>query len=186
MTLVSDGTRHVEITAADTPSATKCASGGEPLQLERWGALATSVLHAERVAGGELGLTFVSPSEMATLNHKHMGVDRPTDVLAFPLDANTQAAEHRGPQPEVAALLGDVVVCPQQARIQAATHKSDHHDGTFEDELALLVVHGVLHVLGYDHADATEAVAMQAREQELLDAHYRSWTCSPTAGVISS
>ena len=60
-------------------------------------------------------------------------------------------------------LLGDVVVCPAVAADQAPTHA-----GTVDDELALLVVHGVLHVLGHDHAEADETAAMRARELALL------------------
>ena len=60
-------------------------------------------------------------------------------------------------------LLGDVVICPAVAAAQAPSHA-----GTLADELALLVVHGVLHVLGHDHARLDEAATMQARERELL------------------
>ena len=67
---------------------------------------------------------------------------------------------------EVPLLLGDVLVCPTVAARNAPTHA-----GTYEDELALLVVHGVLHILGMDHADDAEAAAMQAREREHLARH---------------
>ncbi len=91
---------------------------------------------------------------MAALNREHMGHEGPTDVLSFPIDG-TDA----GPD----GLLGDVVVCPAVARRNAPDHA-----GTYDDELALLVVHGVLHVLGHDHADADDAEAMRAREVDLL------------------
>ena len=65
-------------------------------------------------------------------------------------------------------LLGDVVICPTVARRNAPEHA-----GTYEDELALLVVHGVLHVLGMDHAEPDETAAMQARERELLATLHR-------------
>ncbi|MDQ6909513.1 MAG: rRNA maturation RNase YbeY [Actinomycetota bacterium] len=67
------------------------------------------------------------------------------------------------------ALLGDVVVCPAVARRNAPTHA-----GTYEDEIALLVVHGILHLLGMDHVDHQEATAMERREQELLDRFHRA------------
>ena len=67
----------------------------------------------------------------------------------------------------VPVLLGDVVVCPGVAAEQAASHA-----GTLDDELALLVVHGVLHVLGHDHADPDEAELMRARELEHLQRHH--------------
>ena len=83
-----------------------------------------------------------------------------TDVLSFPLDDDE-------PQPGVPVLLGDVVVCPAVAADQASSHA-----GTLDDELALLVVHGVLHVLGHDHAEPAETATMRARELALLEAHH--------------
>jgi probable rRNA maturation factor len=65
-------------------------------------------------------------------------------------------------------ILGDVVLCPAVARRNAPAHA-----GTYEDELALLVVHGLLHLLGMDHAEREEAEVMQRREQELLDRFHR-------------
>ena len=64
-------------------------------------------------------------------------------------------------------LLGDVVICPAVAQRQAPEHA-----GNLDDELALLLVHGILHVMGRDHAEADEAEAMRARERELLERHH--------------
>ncbi len=97
-----------------------------------------------------------------------MGKDGPTDVLSFPLDDGD-------PVPGVPALLGDVVICPDVALAQYAEHA-----GTFDDEIALLVVHGILHVLGHDHAEPDEAEIMRARELELLTALH--WHGPPPAG----
>jgi probable rRNA maturation factor len=119
------------------------------VDVDRWARLATAVLQAE-VVEGELNLLFVDEAAMAVLNADHMGEAGPTDVLSFPID---------GPDAEPDGLLGDVVVCPAVARRNAPDHA-----GTYEDELALLVVHGVLHVLGHDHAEANEAAAMRDRE----------------------
>ncbi len=132
--------------------------GEEPaVDVGRWAALAEAVLHAED-AGGELTVTFVDLADIAELNAEHMGKDGPTDVLSFPLDDGD-------PVPGVPALLGDVVICPAVALTQYADHA-----GTFDDEMALLVVHGILHVLGHDHAEPDEAEVMRARELELLTA----------------
>ena len=129
------------------------------IDIDRWVDLACAVLVAEgRV--GELTLTFVDRDEIATLNAEHLGKEGPTDVLSFPLDDDE-------PQPGVPVLLGDVVVCPAVAAEQAPTHA-----GTVDDELALLVVHGVLHVLGHDHAEPDETATMRARELALLEAHH--------------
>ena len=138
------------------------------------------MLRDEKIASGELGLRFVDAEPMAELNRTHMGSSGPTDVLAFPIDADDAdvldfpiAAGNGadgGPQPPgPARLLGDVVVCPEYAAAQAAGH-----DGGLDDELALLVVHGVLHVLGYDHACDEDAAVMRDRERRLLAAHHRT------------
>ena len=138
------------------------AAGQDRIDTERWAGLAAAVLNEEGVPGGELGLRFVDPGAMAELNLAHMDATGPTDVLAFPIDG----ANGHAPASEPAVLLGDVVVCPAYAARAA-------DDGTATDELALLVVHGVLHVLGYDHAHHEEAAAMRAREGQLLAAHHR-------------
>ena len=139
------------------------------LDLERWAALATLVLRDQGVTSGELGLHLTDSSSMAALNVEHMGKSGPTDVLAFPLDA----AQPAPLVPGTAPLLGDVVVCPDQAQAQAAQHVGAGHDGSLEDEMALLVVHGVLHVLGHDHREEAEACAMRTLERRLLAAHHR-------------
>jgi probable rRNA maturation factor len=129
---------------------------------DRWGALATAVLR-EQGRPGELTLTFVDRDEIAQLNEEHMGKQGPTDVLSFPLDSiDGDPGDLPGP-----VLLGDVVVCPSVAAEAAPTHA-----GTLDDELALLVVHGILHVFGHDHAQPDETRAMREREVELLVAHH--------------
>lgn len=147
------------------------------VDVDRWRRLAGSVVSAEGVRGAaELSVLFVDESTIAEMNRVHMGKVGPTDVLAFPIDAVIvdespgPGRVSRGPdRPEVDAddhplLLGDVVVCPSVAARQAPTHA-----GNLDDELALLVTHGVLHVLGYDHADDDERIAMQRRETALLE-----------------
>lgn len=151
-----------------------------PIDLVRWQALALAVLRDEGVRGlAELSILFVAEDEMAQLNQDYMGKDGPTDVLAFPIDASdvTQvvapSGATRGPDRapvdpgDLPLLLGDVVVCPSVAAQQAPTHA-----GTLDDELALLVVHGILHVLGRDHAEPAEAEEMRTRERALLEAHH--------------
>ena len=106
-------------------------------------ALARETLIAEGVVVGELSLSFVEPSEMEVLHVRYMDETGPTDVLSFPLGED--------------GLLGDVIVCPEVA---AANNPSDP-----EGELRLLVVHGVLHVLGYDHHDDAERAEMWERQE---------------------
>ena len=139
--------------------------------------LAERVLVDEGVRGdSELCLRFVYEPTIADLNERFLWAEGPTDVLAFPIDAGEVVEGGRFPDAgssgpdrpppeatEVPLLLGDVLVCPAVAERNAPDHA-----GSYEDELALLVVHGVLHVLGMDHADEAETAAMQARERELL------------------
>jgi probable rRNA maturation factor len=144
----------------------------QPVDVERWSVLACDALTHEGVGRGELNLLFVSTAAMTDLNREHMGEDGPTDVLSFPIDAGDDSD---GSVVGAELLLGDVVVCPEYAAAQAGAHRVDgEHDGTLDDELALLVVHGVLHVLGHDHAEPVEAEAMRARERDLLDTYHRS------------
>jgi probable rRNA maturation factor len=142
------------------------------IDVDRWSRLARAVILAERAAG-ELTLTFVERDEIAALNAEHLGEHRPTDVLAFPLDDAADAA--LATTPGVPLLLGDVVVCPAIAAEQAPDHA-----GSVEDELALLVVHGVLHVLGYDHAEPADTARMRARELDHLRAYH--WAGDAPAG----
>ena len=151
-----------------------------PLDLDRWHSLALDVLVAQGVRGAaELSVLFVGEGEMSELNEGYMGKVGSTDVLAFPIDvADVQVQVHghglnRGPDRapidpgDVPLMLGDVVICPAVAARQAPEHA-----GVLDDELALLVVHGVLHVLGFDHAEADERERMRVRERELLQDHH--------------
>ena len=128
----------------------------------RWAALAEASLAERGIAGGELNVLFVDEDEMADLHEQHMGGHAPTDVLSFPIDADE--LDHLVGE---TVLLGDVVVCPAYAQRQAA-----ENGVAFDDELALLVVHGVLHILGMDHAEPDEAAEMHAAERDLLGKHH--------------
>lgn len=148
-----------------------------PIDLARWQRLALGVLEREGIRGAaEMTVVFVDEPAMTELNTQYMGANKPTDVLAFPLDAVEASktpgpgAQSKGPDKEIAdlgelpLLLGDVVICPTVAARQAPIHA-----GTLDDEIALLLVHGMLHVLGDDH-DTPEAEArMHARERSLLE-----------------
>ncbi len=136
------------------------------IDVPRWSGLAEAALRAQRVPHGELNLLFVDAADMRALNTEHMGQDGPTDVLSFPLDGFDSL--------DPASMIGDIVICPTVAAHNAADHAGvDRHSGSVDDELALLVVHGVLHVLGHDHVEPAETERMEALEQELLTAHHR-------------
>ena len=149
------------------------------VDLDRWVALAEGVLASQGISTGELTLAFVDEAAMAELNEEHMGETYATDVLAFPLDAASAIAVGEMRDGDVApVLLGDVVVCPAVAQVNALEHA-----GTLDDELALLIVHGVLHVLGLDHAEHADTAQMQARERELLEQHHWHGPAPDTFGA---
>jgi probable rRNA maturation factor len=151
----------------------------EPVDTIRWVRLAKAVLDDEGLKGDvELSMLFVDEQAIADLNDRFLGERGPTDVLAFPMDETLSEGGRSpdsggtgpgvNPEPgEAPMMLGDVVLCPAVARRNAVSAARP-----YEDEVALLVVHGILHLLGMDHAEAEEASAMQRRERELLGRHY--------------
>ena len=141
---------------------------GIEIDTDRWQRLASGALESSGVVNGELNLLFVDEPVMTQLNRQHMGKNHPTDVLSFPLDGSDVVELGE-------SLIGDVVVCPAQAAAQASDHEGQGgHDGSLDDELALLIVHGVLHVLGHDHDDTATTNRMQSCEQALLRQHHRA------------
>ena len=148
------------------------------IDLARWSELTRRALSDEGVRGlAEVSLIFTSVETMSELNAQFMGKSGPTDVLSFPIDDEPQPAGRvpdaggSGPgdptESEIPQLVGDIVICPTVAVTNAV-----EHDCPLDDEIALLIVHGVLHLLGWDHAVDLEAERMEAREQELLRRHY--------------
>jgi probable rRNA maturation factor len=149
------------------------------VDVARWVALARLALLDERVNERygnevEMSLLFVDESTIAELNERFLGTSGPTDVLSFPMDEELPPGGRqpdqggRGPGApsdlsDPPALLGDVVVCPVVAGKQAL-----ERGVPADDELSLLVVHGVLHLLDYDHAEPEETAVMRRREQEIL------------------
>ena len=116
----------------------------------------------------ELSVLLVDVDYMTELNHRWMGGDGPTDVLAFPMDEGS--VDHGpGEGSGEPALLGDIVLCPEVAAKQAAT--AGH---ATIDELALLTVHGILHLLGYDHAEPEEEAEMFGLQARLLESWRKS------------
>ncbi|MDN4481436.1 rRNA maturation RNase YbeY [Demequina muriae] len=123
--------------------------------------LATYVLNEMHVAdGAELAILFVDEAAMEQLHLQWMDEPGPTDVLSFPMD---ELRPGTADAPTPAGLLGDIVVCPTVAARQAAT--AGH---TPEEEMLLLTTHGILHLLGYDHAEPEEEKEMFALQRRLL------------------
>lgn len=123
--------------------------------------LADFLLDELRMApDAELSISLVDEEAMAALHVEWMDEPGPTDVLSWPMDGLREPAPH---EPPVSGVIGDVVLCPEVADRQAvvAGHSRDH-------ELRILLTHGVLHLLGHDHAEPEEEVVMFGRQRELV------------------
>jgi len=121
----------------------------------------------------EIGLLITGQSHIQELNKEYLGEDRPTDVLSFSMrpgkpEVSGERKEGEEPvfilPPDGINHLGEVIVSYPQAELQAK-----EHGHSVEKEMAILVIHGVLHILGYDHAEPDEEREMQRREAEILE-----------------
>jgi probable rRNA maturation factor len=130
-------------------------------------ALASFALDQLRIhPDAELAIQFVNEDAMTTLHVQWMDEPGPTDVLSFPMDELRPGSDSEISGP---GLLGDIVVCPQVAATQAvaAGHETIN-------EILLLTTHGILHLLGFDHAEPDEEKEMFGLQREILDAFYES------------
>ncbi len=136
----------------------------EPVDARPILAIAERVLVAEGIPDhAELAIVLVGEQDMAGYNQRFMERSGPTDVLAFPIDQLVP-----GQIPTTIAngqplTLGDIFICPGVVKDQAAELGM-----SLDDEMALIVTHGILHLLGYDHNDPADAATMSARERDLL------------------
>jgi probable rRNA maturation factor len=163
----------IDVFAADEQKA-------HQIDVAHWAELARRVLEARGLKGDtEVSLLFVDEPAIAALNVEFLGKPGPTDVLSFPIEDEPgptgRSPDFGGTGPGSSAeqgvltLLGDVVICPAVAFRNATAHGV-----AFEDEVALLVVHGLLHLLGMDHEDEGEAERMEALEQQMLQRFHRA------------
>ena len=132
-----------------------------PLARERVASLARAVLRAERVSDATISIAFVTPAAIGAINQRHLGHRGPTDVISFPI---APAAGR--------PLGGDIYIAPDVARENARRHGVG-----VREEVARLVVHGVLHVLGHDHPEGEERTssAMWRRQEALLSRYSTAW-----------
>lgn len=117
---------------------------------------ARAVLEHEGAAPCEVSIHLTDDAGIHALNRTYRHVDKPTDVLSFPLGEDAVV-------PGEVRLLGDVVISVERARAQA-----EEYGHAFEREVAFLVVHGVLHLLGFDHETEEDRQEMRAREEAVL------------------
>ena len=121
-------------------------------------------------SNSEVSISFVDLSEIHELNRRYRGIDRPTDVLSFECDGIDDGFPECG---SGTLVLGDVMVCGEVAAMQA---RENGH--SFDDETDLLILHGLLHLCGYDHMEEADAAIMEPLQDELL----RSWDASGRKG----
>ncbi len=111
----------------------------------------------------EVAVLLVTDDDMASYNRRFLQREGPTDVLAFPLEEHQPGVPPRVAPSGPPIHLGDVVIAPAYVGRQAAEHGT-----TTDEEMALMLVHGLLHLMGYDHGEDDEAEAMESREREIL------------------
>ncbi len=111
------------------------------------------ILEKLKVSGKEITISFVSAPMMQKLNKEHRKKDYVTDVLSFPMGDEI-----------FTEILGDIIICPRKARIQA-----NEIGNTLDEEMVFLAIHGILHLIGHDHEEASEEAVMLAKQQELKD-----------------
>lgn len=128
---------------------------------DRLAEAAACVMEAEEVCGdrAEISLTMVSPEEIRELNRDYRDVDSVTDVLSFPQFEGKEDLPEEG---EIC--LGDVVICEDKVREQAA-----EYGHSYEREFTYLFVHSLLHLLGYDHMNDEEKAVMRNKEEEVMN-----------------
>ena len=127
------------------------------LQLARWAHAALGKV----AAGREISVLLVSPARSRQLNQRYRGKNAPTNVLSFPAPAVPTSVARRAGLPAVG--LGDLVICPSVLRSEARTQQK-----TVRDHWAHLFVHGLLHLVGFDHERDDEAQRMERREIRIL------------------
>lgn len=152
-----------------------------PEEIER---LVAHVLEGEGAqACSEVCVSFVGVDEIHELNRDYRGIDRPTDVLSFGIDDPDEEPEFEDGPDEI-LMLGDVIICPQ-----IVTDQAPGFGNTPADEMRLLLTHGCLHLMGYDHEDEQEAQQMEALERHYLasfcDAPVEELNVGPTVDHVA-
>lgn len=136
----------------------------EPVSTDRVVQVAERLLRAERMPdNSEVAVVLVGEEEMALYNQRFMERSGPTDVLAFPVDQLVPGEIPKTVANGQPLSLGDIFICPAVVKGQA-----EELGISLEDEMALIVTHGILHLLGYDHADPADAATMSAKERDFL------------------
>ena len=132
--------------------------------------------HEGKPFNTEVSISFVTDDAIAELNKRYRGKDGPTDVLSFECDGPDEDLSAMFGVEEAVVTLGDVVIAPD-----VAIRQTKEFGTTFEEEISLLLVHGLLHLCGYDHVEDDEAEKMESLESEILE----EWTARKTAQSVT-
>ena len=108
----------------------------------------------------EVSLMFTDDETIHEMNREYRGIDRPTDVLSFALEEGEEEEIYGGPEEN---LLGDIIIS-----VETATRQAEDYGHSVEREMAFLALHGMLHLLGYDHMEEEERQEMRAQEEAIL------------------
>ena len=155
-----------------------CSHGEDALSGLPLARLAQFVLEREgKPVNTEVSISFVDNEKIAELNERFRGIEGPTDVLSFECDniADDMTAAD-GPNCPLYE-LGDIIIAPDVAAAQA-----DEYGNSFEQEISLLLVHGLLHLCGYDHIDDEEAREMEALQDAIVAAWAVHWAKEAASG----
>ena len=149
MTLMTIRQHQIEITWT--------CEGKEPLKGEMscWANAALNDVMGNAV---EISLKVVSIGEMTQLNHQYRGKDKATNVLSFPADTNCEVMTEEG-----LPLLGDIAICLDLVKTEAKDQEK-----SLSEHFAHLLIHGILHLAGYDHEEDEEALIMEGKETQIL------------------
>lgn len=143
------------------------APGSAPLPARQVRAIGERMLRFLGRDADELSILLTDDAYIHTLNREHRGKDRPTDVLAFPLEGEAEQGRQQSPA-EASQLLGDVVISLDTAQRQARSRRRP-----LMDEVSFLLAHGILHLVGYDHQNDEDEARMNAMTKRLMHAATR-------------
>ncbi|MCI5567076.1 MAG: rRNA maturation RNase YbeY [Veillonellaceae bacterium] len=122
---------------------------------------AAKVMQMYDVPNGEVSITLTDDDFIHRLNKKYRGIDRPTDVLSFALDESVEPDIEGGPDVDA---IGDIIISMERAREQAA-----EYGHSIKRETVFLTVHGMLHLLGYDHMEEQDRLEMEAEQRHVMN-----------------
>jgi probable rRNA maturation factor len=123
-----------------------------------------AVLSAEKIAESvSLDILITNDRQIRRMNKKYRGIDRPTDILSFALNEKNELDIDFPPEQDGVNNLGEIIISYPRV-----TEQSDEHGVTVEDEFTLLITHGILHLLGYNHEDDSDARKMRRREKAII------------------